>query len=279
MSRTKLSLVVLACIPLTACDRVDDASRLDADLDATELAEAELIGMSPSTAPTSMPAAPALDLDLGAASPKAATIGMVQKVKPADPEHLIGWTRWALAQPFADGAVADPTGEKCAMGQDGDIFYLAGTFGGAVSRECDVPAGKTLAFPLINRWCVFPEEYYPGGEGIEADMPLVEAWYDEARAATCNLTLEIDGQQVGGSLEERDEAFYLRVTEPFEIDLHEAHWATQWFAGGVMPTTGDGHYAVVTPLPPGDHVIVLGGEMCGDSPFSTSASYLLHVGP
>ena len=45
-----------------------------------------------------------------------------------------------------------------------------------------------------------------------------------------------------------------------------------------MPSVGDGYYAVVNPLPPGDHVIELGGDICGEYPFSTAATYELHIG-
>jgi hypothetical protein len=45
-----------------------------------------------------------------------------------------------------------------------------------------------------------------------------------------------------------------------------------------MPGIGDGHYALIQPLTPGDHVIELGGSICGDYPFSTAVTYVLHVG-
>jgi hypothetical protein len=74
------------------------------------------------------------------------------------------------------------------------------------------------------------------------------------------------------------ETLYIRVMERFELELHEEHWAAEWFGGGVMPANGDGHYALLQPLTPGDHVIEFGGSICGDYPFETSATYLLHVG-
>lgn len=274
--------MLLVCISMAACDGVDDVDAPGARLLPEEIEHAAQIGMSPqlSGTPTLASAvAPELALELPSfAGPETTTAGHVNKVKRPRAEHLIGWVRWANAQPDADGAVADPTGEKCGMGQQGSVWYLAGTWGGAVERECDIPNGKKLVFPLVNTWCVFPPEFYPDAASIEADLPYVEDWFDEIRSNACGLTLRIDGQEVRPSFAELEQDFHISVSEPFEIDLHDEHWAPDVFAGGEMPAVGTGYYAVVNPLPPGDHVIELGGEICGEAPFSTSATYLLHVG-
>ncbi|HLT39087.1 MAG TPA: hypothetical protein VK034_22540, partial [Enhygromyxa sp.] len=138
--------------------------------------------------------------------------------------------------------------------------------------------GKKLVFPLKNQWCVFPSVYYPDQASIDEDLPLYEAWFDFVRSYTCELTLRIDGHEVRSSFEELEEDFYIKVVEPFEVDLHDEHWAPHAFPGGVMPAIGFGHYVVVNPLPPGDHVIELGGKNCGNSTFETYAKYLLHIG-
>jgi hypothetical protein len=207
-----------------------------------------------------------------------AQAGFPQKnLSPSD-DLMIGWLRWALAQPNDDGPIADTTGEKCAIGQEGPVWYLAGTFGGSVVRECDIPAGKQLFFPLVNRWCVFPPEFYSSWAEIVAVLPLLEAWYDAKHAATCELTLRLDGQDLRPDFASLDEDTYIKVMEPFEIDLNEHHWAEGYFAGGIIPTTGDGNYALLQPLTPGDHVLELGGTVCGNYPFQTAATYILHVG-
>lgn len=95
------------------------------------------------------------------------------------------------------------------------MWFLAGTFGGPATRECSIPAGKQLFFPLVNRWCVFPPEYYGGdAELIAADIPFVEEWFDASAEATCSLTLRVDGQDVRPDLATLDEATYIRVVEP-----------------------------------------------------------------
>lgn len=276
--------MLLLCGSLTACDGTDEFDPVEDQLVLDELTPVFEVGMfppatgAPAPTPTALPEL-ALDLPSFANNDEAQTISVANKVKTPKDQHLIGWMRWALAQPYADGAIADPTGEKCDMDQHGSVWYLAGTFGGAVERECDIPAGKKLVFPLVNQWCVFPVEYYPDDASIEEWLPEFEEYYESLRADVCGLTLRIDGVEVRQSFEELEEDFHISVVEPFGVHLHDDHWAPESFAGGDMPASGTGYYAVVNPLPPGDHVIELGGELCGEYPFSTSAIYLLHVGP
>lgn len=268
-----LTCLCLASASLTACDGSDEAipigmwspvERSDEATSAAALARASL-------ARDSLAITPAGTAAQSEHYPK-------KNLEPTD-DLVIAWLRWALAQPHDGGSISDPTGELCGLDQDGPVWFLAGTFGGPAFRECSIPAGKRLFFPLVNRWCVFPDEFYGGDAAlIAADLPFVEDWFDMQSEATCSLTLRIDGQDVRPDLATLDEDTYIRVMEPFEIDLDDEHWATEWFAGGTMPAVGDGHYALIQPLTPGDHVLELGGTICGEYPFSTAVTYVLHVG-
>src|SRR6185436_2277754 len=60
------------------------------------------------------------------------------------------WWQWVYAVPGTHHPLLDTTGEHCALGQSGEVFYLGGTFGGDATRRCRVPKGKALFFPLIN---------------------------------------------------------------------------------------------------------------------------------
>jgi hypothetical protein len=279
-NRKSVSWMLFLCVttsPLAGCDGADaENAALLPDDAVLELGQAE-IGMWPIVehgsespaefAPPAVPEAVPVQADLP-----------YMNLSPSE-DLVIGWLRWALEQPYYTGPVADTTGEDCGLGQSGPVWFLAGTFGGEVTRECDIPAGKQLFLPLVNRWCVFPDEYYTSDEQIEETLPFIEAWYDAKHAATCELTLRIDGQDVRPDFESLDEATYIKVMDTFELDLDEEHWAPAYFEGGLMPATGDGNYALIQPLAPGDHVIELAGTVCGTYPFHTAATYLLHVGP
>ena len=208
----------------------------------------------------------------------------LDKLSPAKNDAR-GWVRWALSLPWSTGPVNDTTGASCAMGQEGPIWYLAGTSGGPVTRECTIPAGKKIVLPLVNSWWTFPEEFYPDEESIEEGIPESIAWLEDNFAHTCSLTLRIDGEDVvaGGDFDGMVEALYVETFEPFEIDLHPSdHFMTQYgVAGGPMLTTGAGFYARLKKLTPGDHVLEFGASLCEGEElwFETSATYQLHIVP
>lgn len=191
----------------------------------------------------------------------------------------IGWTRWALAQPHSTGSpISDPTGERCDVGQSGDIWYLAGTFGGPVDRSCDVPADKRLFFPLVNRWGIFAKDFYASEQEF---IDFMTEYFAAHRAATCDLVLRLDGEDlVSDDLEELDEAMYVDVLEPFEVDIDADNWATMYgFEGGKTPMLTDGHFAMLRPLAPGVHTLEFGGMVCDGEivDFETSARYTIDV--
>lgn len=204
------------------------------------------------------------------------------KTKPPTKSLVRKWTRWAMEEPWTTGPIKDPTGAACADGQEGHTWFLAGTTGGPVSRTCTIPRGKDLFFPLVNNWCVFPPEWYPDQASIEADLPLYEQYYEESRAATCSLTVKVDGQDVyAGGFSEMMEDLWVIEMDPFEVDLNEGDNFVSAYgvAGGEMPATAAGHFARLKALPPGDHVVELGGSRCdgGDVYFETSATYHIHI--
>jgi len=59
------------------------------------------------------------------------------------------WWRWALSMPVKP--YRDPDGRMCAMGQEGAVWFLAGTDGSfSAKRNCTIPEGKFLLIPVIN---------------------------------------------------------------------------------------------------------------------------------
>ncbi|MBM0236216.1 hypothetical protein JNW88_02050 [Micromonospora sp. ATA32] len=51
------------------------------------------------------------------------------------------------ANPIKDGS-----GRHAGHHQPEDVWFLAGTFGGGVARNCIVPAGRPLFFPAFTVW-------------------------------------------------------------------------------------------------------------------------------
>ena len=65
-------------------------------------------------------------------------------------ERSADWWNWAFQFPtatspfFAEGVI------DCSPGQSGNVWYLAGNFGGVSERFCSIPHGKALFFPVLN---------------------------------------------------------------------------------------------------------------------------------
>ena len=60
------------------------------------------------------------------------------------------WWQWVISIGQSENPLLDPTGADCAVGQEGPVWFLGGTFGGPATRSCTVPAGKALLIPVLN---------------------------------------------------------------------------------------------------------------------------------
>ena len=65
-------------------------------------------------------------------------------------EWAADWWQVALETPASVNPLTDETGENCDQGDMGNVWFLFGTFGGAVERDCEIPVGTALFLPLIN---------------------------------------------------------------------------------------------------------------------------------
>ena len=58
------------------------------------------------------------------------------------------WWEWILEQPVTGNPNLDLTGADAGNGQPrADVFFIAGAFGGTVTRAFTVPAGTALFLP------------------------------------------------------------------------------------------------------------------------------------
>lgn len=156
-------------------------------------------------------------------------------------ELAVKWWQWAIGTPATSNPIFDLTGEFCATGQKGPVWFLATTlaYNPGVVRECTIPYGKSLFFPVINA-AYFA---FPGEEWKEPDLRA---------AAACGipteLTAEIDGVPV------KDLYQYFEQSPIFDVQLPEG----DIFGIGPMllsPSAGGGYYLLLEPLPKGMHTI------------------------
>jgi hypothetical protein len=183
-------------------------------------------------------------------------------------EWTAKWWQWAYSMPEKDNPLIDDTGKNCANGQSGPVWFLAGTFGGAVTRECTIPAEKGILVPIINMECDFTMDL---SFNTEAELRSC-AKADQDTVIQKQVT--IDGVNVG-NLDK-----YRFQSPLFELTFPENNVA------GVKPQTtkavSDGYWILLEPLSPGRHEIhskaALGDPTAtGTTNFALDIKYLLTV--
>ena len=72
---------------------------------------------------------------------------------PQSPEGLAArWVQWVAAAGPVKNPVEDETGEHAAHNQPEDVWFLAGTSGKRMQRQCVVPVGRDLFLPAFCFW-------------------------------------------------------------------------------------------------------------------------------
>lgn len=157
------------------------------------------------------------------------------------------WWQWAMAAPPETNPVEDATGEHCAVGQQGNVWFLAGGFGSSrISRRCVVPAGRFLFFPIITT------AYWPAQGEIMYSC-------DQARrnAAVNNegareLFVEVDGVALADPKRLR-----AATGDCFDI-LAKADPSSRPYQA--YPSAADGYWVLLAPLARGNHTVRFGGR-------------------
>lgn len=177
------------------------------------------------------------------------------------------WWTWATAQPFATSPLFDQSGEFCDLGQSGGVWFLAGILGGGTAvRDCAVPAGKALFFPVANGLSFAPE--FGDTE-------------DEIRADVANDLTGIDvsslGVMVDGSALE-DLAAFRAASPAFVFPIPEGSLLNEFGfdAGDRSPAVSDGWWIMLAPLSRGEHTIQI--QAAGADGFELDVTYNLTIG-
>lgn len=232
--RPSFATLALTCAIISpACGGDDSPANPDASVDAAPVA--------PAFAPDEMP--------------YGSTLG----------QWAARWWTWALELPSAGHPI---TGGPCDTGQAGDVFFLAGNFGGVESRTCTVPPGKAVMFPILNSLCR-PAPELDGcatPSSLEDLQACAGGIFDFGANRTLRVTL--DGVDIA------DPESYRANTGVFS-------WPPPAFAegDGLLPGLGaipanacgipegdrfglgDGYWMVLRPLTPGPHTLRIVGTV------------------
>lgn len=205
------------------------------------------------------------------------------------PDAGAQWWQFMSSLPASDNPLFDATGEKCSIGQRGDVWFIGGVMGayspdgktflgggGTATRNCTVPKGKTLFFPVINsaqfdtpNICGQDSNHLTYDDLVGINKPFVDAAHD--------MVVTLNGRRISG--------LKRIASAPFEVTLPEANMWDQLCnfyglgpnpAGIYAPAYQDGYYMTV-PLPrSGNYILRIRGA---SGPFSLDVTYNLDVVP
>jgi hypothetical protein len=164
--------------------------------------------------------------------------------------------KWDYSMPVDHHPLFDTA--DCSAGQTGSVWFLGGTFttvqqgntvtGNAV-RNCTVPIGKALFFPIIDAEC--SEAGNPG-----LTVPELRLCAKDLIDHVPSVSAEIDGQSVP------DLANY-RVQSPLftwgPLPANNLFQDPAFPSGLSSPSISDGYFLMISPLSPGNHTIHFAG--------------------
>jgi hypothetical protein len=185
-------------------------------------------------------------------------------------ERAATWWKWALETPASANPLIDTTGANCDVNQTDHVWFLAGSFSSEpVTRQCTVPRGVALFFPLINLFYgAFLTD--PPEQRTEAFIRSQVTCIEDASFSL----VEIDGVAVINPRQ------YLEKSVIFDVFLPEDNIFGATPAEipdlTLSPSVDEGFYLFVRPLTPGSHTIRwrASSAACG---FSEDITYHLTV--
>jgi hypothetical protein len=178
------------------------------------------------------------------------------------------WWNWAVQFPFETNPIVEDGSVDCTRGQKGKIWFLAGTFGETANRECTIPTGKALFFPILNALWWVPED----GDNVAEVRALANA---QINAAT-SLEVSIDGVAI-------EDPFAYRAQSPpggFALNFGPllADLGFPPTPDPREPAVADGYWILLAPLRKGAHIIEFRSSQSGPPVFNLHVTYHLTVG-
>ncbi len=197
---------------------------------------------------------------------------------PGPLSELTGeWWQWALSIPNDQNPQIDASGQYCMVGQRGELWFLAGVFGGGTAtRDCSVPEGKPLFFPVINSFNNNTPDCGQGGENFDVKklISLITSSIDAAQ----NLSVTVDGKPLNRKHIQRVLSLPFPTWFPGDnIYGPDACGAGMPLPAGIYsPSMDDGYYVLLSPLKVGPHTLQFHAE---SGTFLQDVTYNLTVAP
>jgi hypothetical protein len=161
-------------------------------------------------------------------------------------DWTLAWWQWMATFGAEANPANDPSGDLCAKGQSGPVWFLAGSTGERRSlRRCHIPKGKYLFLPLIQS-VVAPLE---AGTSACSELMLRAAKITREASA---LVTDIDGLRI-----EQLDRYRQATPSCFNPGAH----APKGSFGATAASNG--YYVMLYPLPKGRHILNFSGALPG----------------
>lgn len=159
----------------------------------------------------------------------------------------VAWWQWALSLPVDHHPLTDTAG--CGTGQSSrKVWFIGGSFRTTTGvRDCTLPAGTALFFPILNAYAATLEG---DGATIPELRTSLKKYFDEQST----MALQIDGTGV------KDLKRYLVPPTPFiygplpENSIPQSN-GYDVHVGDTSLALAEGVYVLLAPLPVGKHTI------------------------
>jgi len=178
-------------------------------------------------------------------------------------QWTVKWWRWALSVHKDRNPIVDISGANASiLNNDSDVFFLAGTLGGAeVERRCEVPANRSILFPVINYEVNSTDdpEFRTDNElvaGVKRDIDDI-----------LNLETTLDGNKV---------KIFRISSDPPIFDLEDNFEPTKSHNSNLKRASSDGYWVFLKPLNKGEHELSFSGS-CSAATRNVRALYRINV--
>jgi hypothetical protein len=171
------------------------------------------------------------------------------------------WWQWVLSIPFDSSPMSDETGQNCSIGQQGPVWFLAGTSGGSAERSCTIPSNTAIFFPILALECSKGE--FP----TYTDEDLI-ACTRSGFERIINMDLTVDGVPIS------DLYRYETESPPFMVTFPENN--VYGVPPGETEARAYGYYVLLKPLSEGAHEIEFDSAFVDYTEFGTE-NYATHV--
>jgi hypothetical protein len=164
------------------------------------------------------------------------------------------WWQYVFSIPVPKNPLLDQTGKNCAEGQSGPVFFLVGVINtsGTAVRNCTVPAGKALFFPVLNVECSTLE-----GDGT-TEQQLRDCAKHIMDGAT-GMACDVDGVSIKNLQRFRVESGLFQEG-PLPNNNLEQLFGFNAPAGTVTNAFADGVYLMLEPPTVGNHTVHFHGS-------------------